>query len=123
MPQAWIDVRTMADLDEVAVDLRARHGRKMRVATKYVNLTRRFFAGHGVAVAIEHGEAFAVLDHADAVTEGFTALTSLALAGSLITTGLVVGALQGLPKPQLLSPLFSPVRSLWGEEPLDPEIA
>ena len=44
VPQAWIDVRTMADLDEVAADLRARHGRKMRVATKYVNLTRRFFA-------------------------------------------------------------------------------
>ena len=49
VPQAWIDVRTMADLDEVAADLRARHGRKMRVATKYVNLTRRFFAEHGVA--------------------------------------------------------------------------
>ena len=30
----------MADLEEVAADLRARHGRKMRVATKYVNLTR-----------------------------------------------------------------------------------
>ena len=49
VPQAWIDVRGMADLDEVAVDLRARHGRKMRVATKYVNLTRRFFGEHGLA--------------------------------------------------------------------------
>jgi ATP phosphoribosyltransferase len=49
VPQAWIDVRTMADLDEVAADLRARHGRKMRVATKYVALTRRFFAGKGIA--------------------------------------------------------------------------
>ncbi|HEX2136443.1 MAG TPA: ATP phosphoribosyltransferase, partial [Microvirga sp.] len=49
VPQAWIDVRTMADLDEVAADLRARHGRKMRVATKYVNLTRRFFGEKGVA--------------------------------------------------------------------------
>jgi ATP phosphoribosyltransferase len=49
VPQAWIDVRTMADLDEVAADLRARHGRKMRVATKYVALTRRFFAEKGVS--------------------------------------------------------------------------
>src|SRR4029079_7359228 len=49
VPQAWIDVRSMADLEEVAADLRARHGRKMRVATKYVNLTRRFFAERGVA--------------------------------------------------------------------------
>lgn len=49
VPQAWIDVHNMADLDEVASDLRARHGQKMRVATKYVNLTRRFFADNGVA--------------------------------------------------------------------------
>jgi ATP phosphoribosyltransferase len=54
VPQAWIDVRTMADLDEVAVDLRARHGRKMRVATKYVNLTRRFFAERGRECADPH---------------------------------------------------------------------
>src|SRR6478735_517550 len=34
VPQAWIDVRTMTDLDEVAAHMRARHGRKLRVATK-----------------------------------------------------------------------------------------
>jgi ATP phosphoribosyltransferase len=48
-PQAWIDVRTMADLEDVAANHRTRHGQRMRVATKYVNLTRRFFAEHGVA--------------------------------------------------------------------------
>ncbi len=40
VPQAWIDVRTMADLEDVAVAYRARRGERMRVATKYVNLTR-----------------------------------------------------------------------------------
>jgi ATP phosphoribosyltransferase len=49
VPQAWIDVRTMADLDEVAAGMRARHGRRLRVATKYLNLTRRFFGEHGLA--------------------------------------------------------------------------
>ena len=49
VPQAWIDVRTMSDLDEVAADLRARHRRRLLVATKYLNLTRRFFGEHGVA--------------------------------------------------------------------------
>ena len=44
VPQAWIDVRSMADLDDVATAFRLRHDRKMRVATKYVNLTRDFFA-------------------------------------------------------------------------------
>jgi ATP phosphoribosyltransferase len=48
VPQAWIDVRTMADLDDVATAFRLRHDRKMRVATKYVNLTRGFFARHGI---------------------------------------------------------------------------
>ena len=48
-PRAWIDVATMADLDEVAHDLHHRHGRRMRVATKYVNLTRRFFGQHGLS--------------------------------------------------------------------------
>ncbi len=49
VPQAWIDVRSMSDLDEVASDMRVRHGKRLRIATKYVNLTRRFFADHGVA--------------------------------------------------------------------------
>ena len=48
-PKAWIDVRTMADLDDVASAYRAKRGERMRVATKYVNLTRRYFAEHGVA--------------------------------------------------------------------------
>jgi ATP phosphoribosyltransferase len=48
VPQAWIDVRTMADVDDVATAFRQHHGRKMRVATKYVNLTRRFFSDHGI---------------------------------------------------------------------------
>ena len=48
VPQAWIDVRTMADLDDVATAFRATHDRKMRVATKFVNLTRQFFSHHGI---------------------------------------------------------------------------
>lgn len=49
VPQSWIDVRTMADLDEVADAMRARQGRRLRVATKYMNLTRTFFAKHGLS--------------------------------------------------------------------------
>ena len=49
VPQAWIDVRSMADVDDVATAFRLKHDRKMRVATKYVNLTRNFFAAHGIA--------------------------------------------------------------------------
>jgi ATP phosphoribosyltransferase len=44
VPQAWIDVETMDDLDDVCLAFHARHGRRMRVATKYLHLTRAFFA-------------------------------------------------------------------------------
>src|SRR5579863_1281524 len=48
VPQAWIDVRSMADLDDVATAFRLKHNRKMRLATKYANLTRGFFADNGI---------------------------------------------------------------------------
>lgn len=48
VPQAWLDVTSMADLADVAARFRLKHHRPMRVATKYVSLTRRFLTGHGV---------------------------------------------------------------------------
>lgn len=48
VPNCWIDVRQMSDLDEIADRFRAEHGRWFRVATKYINLTRGFFAERGV---------------------------------------------------------------------------
>lgn len=49
VPAFWIDVEDMADLDSVAHEFRARHGHRLRVATKYHALTRAFFRRHGVA--------------------------------------------------------------------------
>ena len=49
VPACWIDVRGMEDLDEVAIAFRREHQRRMRVATKYVNLTRRHFAYYGIS--------------------------------------------------------------------------
>ncbi len=48
VPDPWIDVTQMTDLADVAADFRSRHHRWLRVATKYLNLTRRFFSGHGM---------------------------------------------------------------------------
>ena len=47
-PKSWIDVETMADVDEVAHLYLARTGRRLRVATKYLAQTRAFFARHGI---------------------------------------------------------------------------
>jgi ATP phosphoribosyltransferase len=49
VPQAWLDVETMADLVEVSAEIRTESGRILRVATKFTNMTRQFFAAHGIA--------------------------------------------------------------------------
>jgi ATP phosphoribosyltransferase len=48
VPECWLDVSRMADLEDVAAQFARTHGRPLRVATKYMNLTRRFFAAKGV---------------------------------------------------------------------------
>jgi ATP phosphoribosyltransferase len=51
VPEVWLDVDTMADLDDVAADFRQRHGRRLRIATKYWRLTQQFFSQmHGIQV-------------------------------------------------------------------------
>jgi ATP phosphoribosyltransferase len=49
VPDAWIDVTHMHDLADVASDFRSRHKRWMRIATKYVTITRAHFARAGIA--------------------------------------------------------------------------
>ncbi len=48
VPQGWVDVSTMADLDDVCAAFFQRHRRRLRIATKFVTLTRAFFARHGI---------------------------------------------------------------------------
>ena len=49
VPDIWKDVDTMADLGDVAADFRARHGRRLAIATKYWRLTQNFFSTrHGI---------------------------------------------------------------------------
>jgi ATP phosphoribosyltransferase len=47
VPEGWVDVATVSDLAEVAVELRSA-GRELRVATKYPNLTRQFLYDRGM---------------------------------------------------------------------------
>ena len=84
VPQAWIDVRSMADLDDVATAFRLRHNRKMRVATKYVNLTRTFFAKSGIA-------DYRIVESLGA-TEGAPAAGTAELIVDITTTGNTLAA-------------------------------
>ena len=48
VPDDWIDVQTIADLEEVAFDMRLKRNTRLRVATKYPNLTNNFLISKGV---------------------------------------------------------------------------
>ena len=48
IPDPWIDVQTIADLEEIAFEFKDKKKRRLRVATKYPNLTREFLFSKGV---------------------------------------------------------------------------
>ena len=48
IPDAWIDVQTVADLEEIAFEFKDKKKKRLRVATKYPNLTREFLFSKGV---------------------------------------------------------------------------
>jgi len=48
IPDLWIDVQTLLDLDEVADEFKKKKRKLLRVATKYPNLTRQFLYSKGV---------------------------------------------------------------------------
>ena len=83
-PQSWIDVETMADVEEVAAAYLARTGRRMRVATKYTVLTRGFFAQHGVT-------DYRIVESSGA-TEGAPAAGAAELIVDITTTGATLKA-------------------------------
>jgi ATP phosphoribosyltransferase len=84
VPQAWIDVRTMADLDDVATAFHHKHNRRMRVATKYVHLTRAFFAEHGIT-------DYRIVESLGA-TEGAPGAGTAELIVDITTTGATLAA-------------------------------
>ncbi|MBA83853.1 ATP phosphoribosyltransferase [Thalassobius sp. S69A] len=49
VPNCWVDVDTLDDLDAAAAAFRAAHGFRLRIATKYHRLVREFLRDNGVA--------------------------------------------------------------------------
>jgi ATP phosphoribosyltransferase len=79
VPQWWIDVATVADLEAASMPFRRVHGRWPRVATKYMNLTRRFFASKGFG-------DYRIVESLGA-TEGTCAAGTAELIVDITTTG------------------------------------
>ncbi len=113
VPDSWIDVTCMADLEDVAVQFARGHGRRLRVATKYMNLTRRFFASHGVA-------GYRIVESVGA-TEGTPAAGTTELIVDITTTGTTLKAnhLKVLPDGVILESqarLFAARGAEWSAE-------
>ena len=85
VPDVWFDVSTMADLDDVAADFRQRHGRRLRIATKYWRLTQQFFSQkHGIQV-------YRIVESLGA-TEGAPAAGSADVIVDITSTGATLAA-------------------------------
>ena len=73
VPEAWVDITTIADVADLAADFRAR-GRTLRVITDSPNLVKDFLYAHGVTYFVviegEGGlEAAPAIDTADIVAD------------------------------------------------------
>ena len=84
VPRCWVDVDTIADLQAAAASFRRQHGRSLRVATKYLNLTRRFFSGRGLT-------DYRIVESLGA-TEGTPAAGTADLIVDITTTGATLKA-------------------------------
>ena len=113
VPAFWIDVDTMDDLDAAATAFRAAHGHRLRVATKYHALTRRFFREHGVA-------DYSLVDSQGA-TEGTVKHQTAEAITDITSTGETLRAnhLKVLADGIILrsqATLFASRRAEWGED-------
>jgi len=115
IPEAWVDVVSMADLDDVASEFRSRHGRRIRIATKYWQLTQNFFADHGIA-------AYRIVESLGA-TEGAPASGSADVVVDITSTGstLTANHLKILPDGVILKSqanLIATKSDVWSKDDL-----
>ena len=118
VPQIWLDVETMADLGDVAADFRARHGRRLAIATKYWRLTQQFFsATHGI-------QLYRIVESLGA-TEGAPAAGSADIIVDITSTGSTLKAnhLKVLSDGVILRSEACLVRARKPEHEGDPRVA
>ncbi|WP_416883170.1 ATP phosphoribosyltransferase [Marivita sp.] len=110
VPQCWVDVDTLDDLDGAAAAFRARHGFRMRIATKYHRLVRDYLRRGGVA-------DYQLVDSQGATEGTVKNLTAEAIA-DITTTGETLRAnhLKILDEPPVLESQATLFRSRVAEK-------
>ena len=91
VPKFWIDAETLEDLDAIAAQFRRKHGRRLKIATKYTNLVREFLGEAGV---VDYQLAYS-----QGATEGAVANNFADAIADLVSTGktLEANGLKPLP--------------------------
>lgn len=116
VPQSWVDVSTMNDLDEAAMMFHQRHGRSLRVATKFSRLARAFFSENGI---VEYS-----LVESSGATEGAPAAGVADFVVDLTSTGTTLAEnhlkeIAGGTVLQTEACLIAASRgALWGDRPI-----
>jgi len=111
VPKAWVDVTTLDDLDAVAAAFRARHGFRLRIATKYHRLVRDYLTENGVA-------DYQLVDSQGA-TEGTVKNETAEAIADITSTGETLRAnhlkvLSGGPIHRSQATLFKSRKAAWG---------
>jgi len=117
VPNSWIDVESIKDLSEVASEFRSYNNRRMRVATKFTNITRNFFSKNGIS-------NYRLVDSAGA-TEGSPSAGTSEIIVDITETGQTIEAnnLKILKDGTMLrseSCIFSTVDEIWDHIDLKP---
>lgn len=111
VPKCWVDVNTLDDLDAVAAAFRAKHGFRLRIATKYHRLIRDHLREHGVA-------DYQLVDSQGA-TEGVVKNETAEAIADITSTGETLRAnhlkiLAGAPVHKSQATLFKSRKADWG---------
>jgi len=110
VPQAWVDVESLDDLDAVAAAFRRQHGQRLRIATKYHRLVREYLRDQGVA-------DYRLVDSQGA-TEGTVANLNAEAIADITSTGETLRAnhlkiIGGDPIHRSQATLFKTYRADW----------
>ena len=82
IPDAWIDVQTIADLEEISFEFKDKNTGKLRVATKYPNLTNDFLLSKGltqykIVNSLGSKEIYPFTDQSEIITDITSSGTTL----------------------------------------------
>ena len=138
VPNAWIDVQTMADLEEISFNFKGKTTGKLRVATKYPNLTNEFLLAKGltqykIVNSLGSTEIYPFTNQSEIITD-ITSTGSTLKANNLkvLKDGIILSSvacllvskksLKNNNKSKIIHKLLNQIKKLWDINPISHKI-